>query len=208
MSDVLTVAHELGHGGHFTFCNREQSILNTDCSTYFVEAPSTTNELIMAHYMLKNAKSNREKRWIISEIVSKTYYHNFVTHFLESYYQREVYKMIEKDMAFDANTLNSIFKQTMQKFFGDDVELEDGVERTWIRQPHYYMGLYSYTYSASLTIGTQMCLNILKDKDVAKKWIEVLKLGGSKNPIEPVSYTHLTLPTILRSCRSRWSPYH
>ena len=23
-----------------------------------------------------------------------------------------------------------------------------------------------------------------------------------------VSYTHLTLPTILRSCRSRWSPYH
>ena len=26
--------------------------------------------------------------------------------------------------------------------------------------------------------------------------------------IEAVSYTHLTLPTILRSCRSRWSPYH
>ena len=35
---------------------------------------------------------------------------------------------------------------------------------------------------------------------------------GSKRLIEalaePVSYTHLTLPTILRSCRSRWSPYH
>ena len=27
-------------------------------------------------------------------------------------------------------------------------------------------------------------------------------------PTEAVSYTHLTLPTILRSCRSRWSPYH
>ena len=26
--------------------------------------------------------------------------------------------------------------------------------------------------------------------------------------VSPVSYTHLTLPTILRSCRSRWSPYH
>ena len=25
---------------------------------------------------------------------------------------------------------------------------------------------------------------------------------------DAVSYTHLTLPTILRSCRSRWSPYH
>ena len=28
------------------------------------------------------------------------------------------------------------------------------------------------------------------------------------NTLEAVSYTHLTLPTILRSCRSRWSPYH
>ena len=26
--------------------------------------------------------------------------------------------------------------------------------------------------------------------------------------LRAVSYTHLTLPTILRSCRSRWSPYH
>lgn len=184
MSDVLTIAHELGHGGHFTFCQKNQNILNTECSTYFVEAPSTTNELIMAHYMLENAKTDREKRWILSEIISKTYYHNFVTHFLESYYQREVYKIIDKGGAVDAQTLNQIFKETLEKFFATDVELEEGVERTWMRQPHYYMGLYPYTYSASLTIGTQMCLKILKDKEVAKNWIEVLKMGGSKNPIE------------------------
>ena len=29
-----------------------------------------------------------------------------------------------------------------------------------------------------------------------------------QNDYSAVSYTHLTLPTILRSCRSRWSPYH
>lgn len=184
MSDILTIAHELGHGGHFSLCSKYQNILNVDCSTYFVEAPSTTNELLMAHYLLENSKSDREKRWIISEIISKTYYHNFVTHFLEAYYQREVYKIIDNGGAVDANNLNKIFKETMEKFFGEDVELIDGVERTWMRQPHYYMGLYSYTYSAGLTIGTQMCLNILKDNSKAKKWIEVLKAGGSKNPIE------------------------
>ena len=31
---------------------------------------------------------------------------------------------------------------------------------------------------------------------------------GNTNSVTSVSYTHLTLPTILRSCRSRWSPYH
>ena len=34
------------------------------------------------------------------------------------------------------------------------------------------------------------------------------KLRGVESNGMPVSYTHLTLPTILRSCRSRWSPYH
>ena len=31
---------------------------------------------------------------------------------------------------------------------------------------------------------------------------------AARTGADPVSYTHLTLPTILRSCRSRWSPYH
>lgn len=184
MSDILTVAHELGHGGHFTLAGENQNPLNVNCSTYFVEAPSTTNELIMAHYLLNNAKSDREKRWIISQIISGTYYHNFVTHFIEAYYQREVYRIIEKGGAIDATTLNRIFRETMEKFYGEDIEIPEGMERTWMRQPHYYMGLYSYTYSAGLTIGTQMCLNILKDKEKAKDWIEVLKAGGSKKPIE------------------------
>ena len=35
----------------------------------------------------------------------------------------------------------------------------------------------------------------------------VSRLAGGGG-LTPVSYTHLTLPTILRSCRSRWSPYH
>lgn len=195
MSDVFTVAHELGHGGHFTFCNNEQDILNTECSIYFVEAPSTTNELIMSHYMLEKSKTNREKRMILSEIISKTYYHNFVTHFIEAYYQREVYKLIDKGEVFDARTLNSIFKNTLKKFFKDSIDIEDGVERTWMRQPHYYMGLYSYTYSASLTIGTEVCKNILKDKNYAKKWIEVLKMGGCKNPIELAKEANVDVTT-------------
>lgn len=35
------------------------------------------------------------------------------------------------------------------------MELTEGCELTWMRQPHYYMGLYSYTYSAGLTLATR-----------------------------------------------------
>ena len=62
--------------------------------------------------------------------------------------------------------------------------LTEGAELTWMRQPHYYMGLYSYTYSAGLTIGTQVAKMIQKNPDKAEDWVEVLKMGGSKTAEE------------------------
>lgn len=153
MADVFTLAHELGHAGHFRLCNGAQAILDTEVSSYFVEAPSTMNELLMAHYLLKTTPDKRFRRWVLSCMISNTYYHNFVTHLMEAAYQREVYKLIDAGDSVQAETLSSIMKETLQKFWGDDVEISDDAALTWMRQPHYYMGLYSYTYSAGLTVG-------------------------------------------------------
>lgn len=188
MSDVLTLAHELGHAGHFQYAQKFQSPLSSECSLYFVEAPSTTNELIVENYLLKMAdekKDLRMKRCVLSAIISKTYYHNFVTHLLEADYQRKVYELVDSGNEVYASTLNKLYKETLENFWGDAVELEEGCELTWMRQPHYYMGLYSYTYSAGLTIGTQIARDIVENgEESAKNWIEVLKMGGSKSPLE------------------------
>lgn len=185
MSDVFTLAHELGHAGHFRLCNGAQSIFDTEVGMYFVEAPSTMNEIIMTHYMLKTDDDPRFRRWVISNMVGKTYYHNFVTHFLEAYYQREVYRLVQSGGSVQAETLNRIFKETLEKFWGDAVELTPGAELTWMRQPHYYMGLYSYTYSAGLSVGTQMCKRIEAEGEPAvEDWMKVLTAGSTLNPIE------------------------
>ena len=84
----------------------------------------------------------------------------------------------------DADTLNDLFRETLAKFWGPEVVLTEGAELTWMRQPHYYMGLYSYTYSAGLTIGTQVAKMIQKDSSVASTWVEVLKMGGTKSAEE------------------------
>ena len=160
MADVFTLAHELGHAGHFRLCNGAQAILDTEVSSYFVEAPSTMNELLMAHYLLKTTPDKRFRRWVLSCMINNTYYHNFVTHLMEAAYQREVYKLIDAGDSVQAETLSSIMKETLQKFWGDDVEISDDATLTWMRQPHYYMGLYSYTYSAGLTVATQVCKRI------------------------------------------------
>jgi len=185
MSEVFTLAHELGHAGHFTFCNENQNVFGNRVSTYFVEAPSTMNEMLMVNYLLQTKDEPRFKRWLLSSLISKTYYHNFVTHLLEAAYQREVYKIIDKGGSVQADKLNEIKKEVLEKFWGGEVKIIDGAELTWMRQPHYYMGLYPYTYSAGLTIATEVSKRILKEgQSAVDDWREVLKAGGSKTPVE------------------------
>ncbi|MDE7283030.1 MAG: oligoendopeptidase F [Lachnospiraceae bacterium] len=184
MSDVFTLAHELGHAGHFKACNKKQSIFDTDVSTYFVEAPSTMNELLMAHYLLKNNPDPRFRRWVLSCMISNTYYHNFVTHLLEADYQRKVYQIVDNGGSVNAQVLSRLMKETLQNFWGDDVEISDDAALTWMRQPHYYMGLYSYTYSAGLTVATQVCKRIEQEgAQAVDDWKKVLASGSTLDPV-------------------------
>ncbi|TDM13294.1 oligoendopeptidase F [Macrococcus lamae] len=196
MTEVFVLAHELGHAGHFNLANKYQNVFDAESSMYFVEAPSTANEMLMANYLLSESNDPEFKRWVISTIISRTYYHNFVTHLLEAAYQREVYNRVDNGENMTAPVLNEIKKDVISKFWGDTVEITEGAELTWMRQPHYYMGLYPYTYSAGLTISTLMAKRILEEGEPAvKEWIEVLKAGGSKPPVELAQMVGIDLST-------------
>lgn len=185
MTETFVLAHELGHAGHFTLAQQHQNLLDSEASMYFVEAPSTMNEMLMANYLFSNSDDPKFKRWVIGSILSRTYYHNMVTHLLEAAYQREVYRKVDNGESLTAPVLNNIMLDVYEQFFGDAVELTDGTELTWMRQPHYYMGLYSYTYSAGLTIGTVVSQKIKQEGQPAvDAWLNTLKAGGSKSPIE------------------------
>ncbi|MGZ9446870.1 oligoendopeptidase F [Staphylococcus epidermidis] len=185
MAETFVLAHELGHAGHFTLAQKHQNLLESEASMYFVEAPSTMNEMLMANYLFNSSNDPRFKRWVIGSILSRTYYHNMVTHLLEAAYQREVYRRVDNGELLTAPLLNEIMSNTYKAFFGDTVEMTDGVELTWMRQPHYYMGLYSYTYSAGLTIGTVVSQCIKNEGQPAvDRWLKTLQAGGSQSPIE------------------------
>ncbi len=184
MSDVFTVAHELGHAGQSMYSDRAQSFYDSDPSTYLVEAPSTMNELLLAHHLLKTKEDRRFRRWVLSSLISNTYYHNFVTHLREAWYQREVYRIIDEGGSVNADVLSDLFRKNLELFWGKDVEIPEGAELTWMRQPHYYMGLYSYTYSAGLTLATQAMLRIEREgKSAVEDWKKFLSAGGTQDPV-------------------------
>ncbi|QQK76191.1 oligoendopeptidase F [Salicibibacter cibarius] len=181
---TFVLAHELGHAGHFYLANQQQRVGSVRPSTYMIEAPSTLNEMLLARHLLNKSEDVKMKRWVILSLLG-TYYHNFVTHLLEGAFQREVYKVAEKGETLTAQMLNELKYDVLSGFWGDALTLDDGAALTWMRQPHYYMGLYPYTYSAGLTAATAVSEKIATEGQPAvDQWLSMLKAGGTMEPID------------------------
>lgn len=185
LGDVFTLIHEIGHAGHFYNAGQYQNYLSYEPSLYFIEAPSTCNELLLGHHLLQqNTDDKAFQRYVVSSLLSNTYYHNFVTHYLEAHFQREVYRAVDAGKNLSTDDLHQLMQSTLQQFWGEEVEIDEDAALTWMRQPHYYLGLYSYTYSAGLSIATQLFKKLRKGEDVIEDWLEVLRAGGTKTPAE------------------------
>ncbi len=185
LPDIYTLVHELGHAGNFISINKHNPILAGEPSLYLIESPSTFNELLMTHYLEKQSSDPRKLRFAYTTMMTNTYFHNFITHLLEAAFQREVYKLIDAGQGFDGQKLTEIKMSVQKKFWGDAVDIDEDAGLTWMRQSHYYMGLYSYSYSAGLTISTQAYLRFLKEgQPEIDRWLEYISLGDQKTPLE------------------------
>lgn len=194
LDTVYTLIHELGHAGQAIFTEKQEPISSVQPSLYITEAYSTFNELLLTDYLISQTKNKRDERAVWSTMISKTYFHNFVTHLLEASYQREVYRLVDEGKGFSAYDLNRIKRGVLEEFWQDTVELEEGSELTWMRQRHYYRGLYPFTYSAGLTIATQAFLNYKENgREVIDQWLDFLSLGSSLAPVDAAGVVGLDM---------------
>jgi len=184
LRSAVTLSHELGHAGQGVLAQRYQRLANTRPSMFFIEAPSTANEIIVGNYILSNTTDVRTRRWLLMQLI-KSYHHNMVRHLIEGELQRRAYALAEKGQPITAAVLNKLQGEILEEFWGGEVEIDDCARMVWMRQSHYYRGLYPYTYSAGLTIGTSVAMAIQNEgKPAAERWVNVLKAGGTKKPLE------------------------
>jgi oligoendopeptidase F len=181
--NVFTLAHELGHAAHFGLAMKHQRYTDTRPALPFVEAPSIMHEMLLARHILARSDDARTRRAVILQLLG-TYHHNFVTHLLEAELQHRVYAMAEAGHAVTATLLNRTKGDILQEFWGDAVEIDDGARMTWMRQPHYYLGLYPYTYSVGLVAATAMSNLVAQEGPAAVlRWQQVLRAGGTRDPL-------------------------
>lgn len=184
LRSAVTLSHELGHAGQGVMAQRYQRLANTRPTMFFIEAPSTANEILVGNYILANTTDVRTRRWLLMQFI-KSYHHNMVRHLIEGEMQRRAYALAEKGQPITANVLSKLQGEILDEFWGGEVEIDDCARMVWMRQAHYYRGLYPYSYSAGLTIGTAVAMAIRDEgAPAAERWVNVLKAGGTKKPLE------------------------
>ncbi|WP_099159235.1 M3 family metallopeptidase [Virgibacillus ndiopensis] len=182
--DMLLLGHELGHTLHYSLSMKNQQYINNTQSHLFVEAPSTLVEQLIVNYLKNNRDDPRLNRWL-NMYLMMSYHHNCVTHVLEAELLRRLYNLAENKQPLSTSIISETKGSILSEFWGDTVEIDEGAKLTWMRQPHYYMGLYPFTYSVGISASTIMASRIQEEgSNVGEQWTKVLKQGGNMGGLD------------------------
>lgn len=200
--NAFTLAHELGHTGHYELSMRSlpRSTISQDAFTVLVEAPSTANELLLGQHLLNNTTDPQHRRWLLVQL-AETFTTNMVGAMLSAHFERRLYGLAEAGKPLNASTLMEVQGDVLERFYGDTVEIDDGARLGWAQMPHFYMSIFLYSYSAGLASGYAAVQAMREEGQPAvDRWLRMLTLGNSQPPITLLQEAgaDLTNPETLR----------
>lgn len=191
--DMSTLAHESGHSMHSYYARKNQSYQYGDYSIFVAEVASTVNELLLAKYLLKESKDDKEKLFILDNLMNLfkgTIYRQ--TMFAE--FEKEIYEDVENDIPLTANHLNEKYYELNKKYFGSNIVIDEEIKYEWSRIPHFYYNFYVYKYATGLSAACHIVDNILSGKvDAVENYKKFLSCGTTKNPIESLKLADVDL---------------
>jgi oligoendopeptidase F len=184
---LSTLAHEMGHTMHSYFSNTTQPFAKSDYATFVAEIASTANETLLNDYMVKNAKSDAEKLYLLGsylDLLRTTIFRQ--TSFAE--FELEIHKRIEEGQPLTGDALCNIYYNIVKKYYGNDsghCVIDPYIQYEWEYIPHFYYTYYVFQYSTSLIYATAFAEKMLDEGPAAvNKYYNILKGGGSKYPLD------------------------
>ena len=184
LDDVSTLAHELGHSMHSFYTRENQPYQYGHYPIFVAEVASTTNEVILAKYLIENSKNDNEKLAAMNhlmELFKSTIYRQTMFEEFEKY----AYDLVEKDDVISADKLSEEYLRLNKLYFGDSLVVDDEIKYEWERVPHFYYNFYVYKYATSLSAACDIATRILNNEDKAlENYLKMLKSGNFYSPLE------------------------
>jgi oligoendopeptidase F len=184
LTDVFTLAHELGHNMHSYFTEQSQPFLYANYSIFVAEVASTLNESLVLNYLIEKAESKSEKLSLIEECINRivsTFYRQTIF----ASFEKEVHARAENYEALTPDILCEIYRDLYFTYWGPELHEDEEEKYTWARVPHFYYNFYVYQYATSFAASEILAERILKDGyETVNKYISMLKAGSSEYPID------------------------
>ncbi|QIB27344.1 M3 family oligoendopeptidase [Caloranaerobacter azorensis] len=183
-SDVITLAHELGHGYHGD-CLKDESILNSDYPMPLAETASIFCETIVKNAALKEATS-KEAFWILEQSISDA------GQVIVDIYSRFLFEsnLFEKrkDHALSVRELKELMLDAQKEAYGDGLDENYLHPYMWICKPHYYeaaYNFYNFPYAFGLLFAIGLYAEYLKKgKAFIEEYDRLLAATGKNNAVD------------------------
>ncbi len=183
LDDAYTLAHEMGHSMHTYYSNLTQPYVYSQYSIFVAEVASTVNESLLIDYMIKEAKDEKEKMYLINHYLEQ-FRGTLFRQTMFAQFEKIIHEEVEKGEALTPEALSSIYLELNKKYYGPEVVLDEEIAMEWARIPHFYSAFYVYKYATGFSAATALKEQILQEGEPAvKRYIDFLKAGSSDYPV-------------------------
>jgi oligoendopeptidase F len=181
LRDVMTVAHELGHGLHGCL-SREQSYFNYDTPLTTAETASVFGEMLVFDYLLERQTDSQVQIALLAgkleDIFATVFRQNVLTRFEEAAFAAR------KERRLTPELLGALWLEANDKYYGDAVEMPDDYRWGWSYIPHF---IHSRFYCYSYVFGQLLVLALYRmyreaGQSFVPKYLALLESGGSDSP--------------------------
>ena len=181
MDDVMTLAHELGHGVHASL-SRAQSYLNFHGTLPLAELASTFGEMLVFEKLVAEA-SLKDRLALYADKIEGI----FATVFRQSAmfsFEKRCHQTRRAEGELTADQFGDMWQEEMQAMFGDSVTLGNQHRMWWSYVGHFiFAPFYVYAYSfGELLVLSLYQMAKAEGPSFADKYVNLLQLGGSLNP--------------------------
>ena len=195
MKNVFTLAHEMGHALHSYHSDEAQDYVYAAYKIFVAEVASTCNEALLIHHLLKNAKDDTEKAYLLNYFLEQfrgTLFRQ--TMFAE--FEKIAHAKSEAGEPLTAETLCNIYYDLNKLYFGEDAVVDEAIAMEWARIPHFYTPFYVYQYATGFSAAIAISSKILSgEPGIVEKYKKFLSGGSSLDCIDLLKICDVDMTT-------------
>ena len=181
--DVMTLAHELGHGVHQVLA-ADQGALMASTPLTLAETASVFGEMLTFRALLKEATETKKRKALLARKVEDML--NTVVRQIAFYtFERKIHTA-RKEGELTADQINAIWLEVQSESLGPGIDLGPGYETFWAYIPHFiHSPFYVYAYAFGDCLVNSLYARYRESEEgFQEKYFAMLKAGGTKHHSE------------------------